>query len=171
MCIKNYTCKIIHNYNNTFNRGIGFTPQEAHDNGLIQSKIVNDAIDKTNNIESNDKKEKFKIGDLCRILKSKELFDKMNTNYSKEIYRIVGIKKNNVSVSLLTDDNKIYHNIKKKYVQIITENDNYLNPIIDEKEAVEKEHKVKTKLKKVAIEENNIIREPRVKKAREILDL
>ena len=137
--------KIIYNYNNTYNRGIGFTPQEAHDNGLIQSKIVNDAIDKTNNIESNDKKV-YNIGDLCRILKSKDLFDKMNTNYSNEIYRIVSIKKNSISVSLLNDDTKIFDNIKKKYVQVITENNN--NAPIDEKIEVEKKHKVKSKLKK-----------------------
>ena len=161
--------KIIHNYNNTYNRGIDFTPNEADDSGLIQSKIVNDAIEKTNNIESLDKNE-FQIGDMCRILKSKDLFDKMNANYSNEIYKIIGIKKNNVSVSLLGDATKIFHNIKKKYVQIISENNN-IAPIQGQKEAVEKEYKVKTKLKKENLKVENIVREQRIKKVRNILDL
>ena len=163
--------KIIHNYNNTFNRGIGFTPQEAHDNGLIQSKIVNDAIDKTNKIETNNEKI-YNIGDLCRILKNKELFDKMNSNYSNEIYKIVNIKKNSVSVSLLNDPNKIYHNIKKKYLQIISENS--VNPLDfinnNEKEEVEKQHKVKTKLKKEDLKESNIINIPREQRIRKTPD-
>ena len=163
--------KIIYNYNNTYHRGIGFTPQEAEDSGLIQSKIVNDAIDKTNDITSNDKKDNFKIGDLCRILKTKDIFDKMSSNYSTEIYRIIDIKKNSISVSPVNDNNTIYENIKKKYVQIITESQNSLNPLNNnEKEVVEKEHKVKTKLKKVGIDENNIIaREPRIKKPNSLI--
>ena len=70
----------------------------------------------------------------------------MNINYSNEIYRIVSIKKNSVSVSLIDDDSKIYHNIKKKYIQIIKESNN--NVPIEEKIEVEKKYKVKSKLKK-----------------------
>ena len=83
----------------------------------------------------------------------------MSINYSTEIYKIIDIKKNSISVSLLNDDKKIYHNIKKKYVQIILKDDNFLNPITSEKEEVEKIHKVKSKLQKEGLKPDYIILE------------
>jgi hypothetical protein len=85
--------KIILNYNNTINRGIGYTPNQAS-NHMIQSMLINEAIDKTKRIEKDNNEEAINKGDRCRLLNKTKLFNKEQSKYSNEIYTIVKVKKN-----------------------------------------------------------------------------
>jgi len=145
--------KVIYNYNRTKNRGIGYTPLEAS-NLLIQSEIINNAIEKTNNII--DDEDDFKINDYCRILNNKVLFDKLKTKYSKEIYTIEKITKNSVYVKDVIS--KIITKHKKDEILIIPKPKTIDTDIIKpEKDIIEKIYKIDRKLKKIDIKSDNII--------------
>lgn len=142
--------KIIYNYNHTINKGIGFTPTEAS-KGFIQSIIINNAIDKTNGIKDDD----IKVGDKCRVENKKELFDKLQNKYSNEVYTIVKIKKN----SVVLDNDKT---VKKSDI-IIVKNIDY-EVVQSVKKEVEKKHKIKNKLDKEDVKNENIRESKREKK-------
>ncbi len=153
---------IIKNYNNTFNRGIGFTPKEAS-NPIATSYIINEAIDKTKTIAKNEKE--FNVGDKCRIYKDKKLFNKMNTNYSEEVFTIVKVNANTVNVK---NKEEIFEGIKKKYIMLITdvENDKPLN----HKQETELHAKVERLLNSEALDLNNIQVGKRIREASRFLD-
>ena len=148
--------KIIHNYNNSVNRGIGYTPTEAS-KGLIQSIIINKAIDKTKAIEKNE--EEINIGDKCRVLNKKKTFEKMSAKYSNTIYTITKVNKNTVDVK---DSKDNIYTVKKYNILIIRDVDYQI--INDVKPSVEMEDKIRRNIKKVGVEESNIINSKRVSK-------
>ena len=156
--------EIIKNYHNTYNRGIGYTPKEAS-RPIITAKIISNAIEKTEDIENRDMKV-FNVGDKCRVFKDKELFDKMQTNFSEIVYTIIKVNKNTVNIE---DDNYQYKNIKKKYVLVINEVKNH-NPNIDKK-GVEEYQRTQNKLRQVGINEDNVIVAPRVRRRRIMHDV
>jgi hypothetical protein len=135
--------KLIKNYNNTVNRGIGYTPTEAS-KGLITSLIIQKAVEKTDAIEA--KEMIYHIGDKVRILKKKHLFDKMQTSYSEATFIITKVNKNSVDVE---NDTHEYKNVKKKWIQKITDVKNHNDNT--EKDDVEHYSKVKNKLKQAGI--------------------
>jgi hypothetical protein len=143
--------KIILNYNNTINTGIGYTPKQAS-NHMIQSILINEAIDKTKRIENDNKEENINIGDRCRLLNKTKLFDKQQSKYSNEIYTITKIKKNTVDVKNNKDEKL---NVKKTDILIVKEVDYEI--LNDVKPKVEKEYKIKRVLKKEGIKEEDII--------------
>jgi hypothetical protein len=146
--------KIVYNYNRTVNTGIGFTPLEAS-KSIVQSTIINDAIDKTKLIEQNE--DKIEIGEKCRILLKKKTFDKGETKYSKEIYEVVKIHKN--TLSLINEEGDI-KKISRDKVAFINEvqrkvNDNKIKEVV-------KENKVNRIIKhKEGLDESNIINRKR----------
>ena len=106
--------KIIESYNNTFNRGIGMTPNEAS-KGFNQSIIVDDMREKEIiNIFN------FNVGDKCRVKTKQDNFTKMKPRYSKIIYTITKVNKN--TVNLVDDDGDDYNGIKKEYILIVDNN-------------------------------------------------
>jgi hypothetical protein len=155
--------EIVKNYNNTKNRGIGFTPTEASKN-LIQSHLIAKAR------EFNDKlgdQSIINVGDTCRIKKKKNLFDKMGTEFSDETYKIIKVYKNKVDIG--NDKTKI-NDVKKTDIVIV-------NDVIERE--VSQENKAQTerinnnirKLKKIDVQEENIINAPRIRKPKVIFDL
>ena len=72
----------VDNYNNTFHRIIG-----------IKSTDVKSDCYAEYSVDSNDKDSKFKVGDLVRILKYKNIFAKWYTsNWSEEVFVIIKIR-------------------------------------------------------------------------------
>ena len=113
------------------------------------------------NIRSNEKE--YQVGQYVRELTDKNIFDdKMKSKYSNEIYEIT--KVNNNSLIIKNDKNDLFK-IKKDEVKIVnkpTEN----NIKLKEKIIANKEHKQQRILKKVGVEQENIIegKRNRVKK-------
>ena len=113
------------------------------------------------NIRSNEKE--YQVGQYVRELTDKNIFDdKMKSKYSNEIYEIT--KVNNNSLIIKNDKNDVFK-IKKDEVKIVnkpTEN----NIKLKEKIIANKEHKQQRILKKVGVEQENIIegKRNRVKK-------
>ena len=154
--------EIIKNYNNTRNKGIyDLTPKEASKH-LIQNYIINKAIDKTNTIDKSyedDVDETFKIGDIVRIRIKSDIFDKMKKKYSEYTYKVKQVYKNSCDI-----ENEKFKINKAKKTDLIKVNDvqNY-QPNVN-KQAVEKQHKVNNKLKKIDVQPENITNEKRVRK-------
>jgi hypothetical protein len=153
--------KIIYNYNRTVNRGIGFTPLDAS-KPIVQSTIINDAIDKTKLIVEHID-EDFKIGEKCRVIEKKKLFDKGTDKYSKQIFEIIKIQKN--TLTLKNEEGKEIKGIKKDDVVIVNDvekrisNDNIKKAI--------KESKIERKIKKedlgdniISTKEKRVIKKP-----------
>ena len=162
--------KIIKSYNNTPNRGIfNYTPRQAS-KPVIQSYIINDAIERSEkaNVEQ---EEKFKIGDYCRIRNKKILFQKLQTEYTKEIYIIHRINKNNCDLFYKGD----IYTVKKEDILIIKDVQSYTpaknnnNPVINPNRnntisEAEKVNKIIRLTKKAGVSNSNIIEAPRVRR-------
>ena len=142
--------KIVYNYNHTKNRGIGYKPIEVND--FIENMIRQKKKLEGENIRSNEKE--YQVGQYVRELTDKNIFDdKMKSKYSNEIYEIT--KVNNNSLIIKNDKNDLFK-IKKDEVKIVnkpTEN----NIKLKEKIIANKEHKQQRILKKVGVEQENII--------------
>ena len=136
---------IVKNYNNTVNRGIGYTPKEASSE-LIQSQIVSKAKEHNDKLMKKNHKDMY-VGDSCRIKLTKKLFDKVRQDYSDEVYTITNINKNTVDVS---NDDYIMKNIKKKNIIIVNEVEND-KPNTSRKK-VETEAKIERTLRKEGLD-------------------
>ena len=74
---------IVHKYNNTYHSTIKMKPDDVKSNTYIESSR-----------EINNKNPKFKIGDIIRISKYKNIFAKGYTpNWSEEMFVIKKVKK------------------------------------------------------------------------------
>jgi hypothetical protein len=144
---------IINNYNNTDNRGIGMTPKEASE-GLLQSMIINRM--ETYNDSIGDIVIVRK-GDNIRIKKKRAIFDKGQTMYTDKVYEVDVVKPNSV---ILSDGTKV------KKDDLIVVNDVQRHTPNIAKAQVEKTHKVRTQLKRIDVDEENVIEAPRQRKAK-----
>ena len=90
-----YIDDIIKNYNNTENRMIKTTPQEAENNIYKMTDIIYEDKEITQKIKNEEKE--FNIGDYCRIKIKRKNFDKTPQNYSDEIYYIEKVNKIHVN--------------------------------------------------------------------------
>ena len=140
---------IIKNYNNTVNRGIGYTPKEGM-NSMNVSNFVSKARESTVRIQSH--KPVYEVGQLVRILKERKVFAKTQVLYSEEVYKIFKINLNTVSVA--DDDENVYTGIKKKYLLILPTDYKPDMAIGKQKKQVEAKHKVKSKIKKEGVDVN-----------------
>jgi transposase InsO family protein len=130
--------KILKNYNNTVNTSTGYTPTEAS-NSFIQTEIISNARNKTEAIETKE----INVGDKCRILKDKKIFDKMQTKYTEEIYNVIKVNKNTVDIE---NDYHILKNIKKTNIIIIKNSFNSKSNVNKQNE--EKQSKIQRRLQK-----------------------
>jgi hypothetical protein len=153
--------QIVKNYNNTVNRGIGFTPSQASKE-LVQSYIITRA---------RDNNEKIGIvvneGDTCRIKNKKKLFDKMHLEYSEDTYIVTKVYKNKVDVK---NDKVEIKGVKKD--EIVLVNEVVEKPISSEnKKIAEKTSNIERKLKKIDVQESNMLETKRVRKPINRMDL
>ena len=152
----------------------GFAPNEAKDNPFIMNFIINEKRDEENKITENT--QIINVGDYCRVEIMKNIFDKMQSKYSDEIYKIIKINKNSVMLDndksykktniLLVDVNKLAINyIKESNKSELLTNNKLVNNI---KKNVEKEYKIERKLNQLIqlnINQDNIINTKRIRKS------
>jgi hypothetical protein len=100
--------QIIHNYNNTQVRTIGMTPNEA-EQGLNMEVIMQQRREQN---EAMQAKSTINVGDWVRLKNERRLFEKMQLNYSPEIYQVV--KVNKASVNVVSEDRTITFSAVKK---------------------------------------------------------
>ena len=152
-----YIDDLVDIYNNTFHTTIGDTPSNIWNNlEYNQQTIIRKPVE-------------YKIGDMVRIVKVKEIFGKADEIiHSKDVYKVMKVNKNTVTL----DNGNSY-----KPYEIIKVNDIiYLNHDGDKEEEIanqvfQKEQKIKRELKKVNVDEKNIITTKRERKTINKLDL
>ena len=150
--------EIIYNYNHSVNRGIGVEPYKV--NSFMEQRIIEKKREKTGEILI--KQIDINVGDFCRVLTKKELFeDKMIPKYSNKIFEVIKVKQNSVYVK--DSDNKEYK-VKKKDIKLVEQNDNY-REFDEQKEAIKENRKEKVH-KKLDVQPENILVGKREKKAR-----
>ena len=148
---------IIHNYNHTVNRGIGYAPVKVNDE--IETNIINKKSEITDKFRK-DQITEFKVGNKIRVLRKKKLFeDKLLSKYFDIVFVVDKIKSNSL---LIHAPDGTEYKTKKKYCFIINENTE-ITPITESKIIkAGKENKIKRILKKEEIEEKNLIKEKRI---------
>jgi hypothetical protein len=110
--------KIIYNYNRTVNRGIGFTPLEAS-KPIVQSFIINEKLKQTEILQIDyDMHDRINVGEKCRIILKKKTFDKGESKYTKEIYEVVKVHKNTLT---LKDEDDKEIKVKREDVVFVAE--------------------------------------------------
>ena len=88
----------------------------------------------------NENEMKINIGDFCREIKEKNIYDdKLKPKYSNEIYEIIKVNNNNVTVNN-DGKNRIIKNNNLKIVNDV------LNPILQSQKAANILHKNKLRL-------------------------
>ena len=139
--------EIIKNYNNSYNRGIETTPNNI--NGFKEIENIEKFKNKTDELKSRDN---YNVGDSIRLLEDKKLFqDKMIPKYSKEVYKILKVNKNNIKI--MKDDEEVI--IKKSEAKKIPEG--IYNTKKSNQEEVNKEHKIMKRNQREGIDIKNII--------------
>ena len=147
---------IIYNYNHSVNRGIGIEPYKV--TTFIEQHIVESKKKETDLIESKEKS--INIGDKCRLLVKKELFeDKMTPKYSNKVFTIIGLTKNSV---IIEDSKGEEYKVKKRNIKIIKDVENHKE--LKEQKKANVSHTIERKLKKVDVDTTNILDNKRIKK-------
>ena len=119
--------------------------------------IIQDKKDQTKEIIS--KEDIINVGDKCRILLEKKLFqDKLSPKYSNKIYTITKVDKNTVSVL----DNDEIIKVKKSNIKIIP--DVYNDTKLSELKNATISNRLERILKKEDIDVSNIIEGKRERK-------
>ena len=152
-----YIDDLVDIYNNTFHTTIGDTPSNIWNNlEYNQQTIIRKPVE-------------YKIDDMVRIVKVKEIFGKADEIiHSKNVYKVIKVNKNKIFL----DNGNSY-----KPYEIIKVNDIiYLDHDGDKEEEIanqvfQKEQKIKRELKKANVEEKNIITTKRERKTINKLDL
>jgi len=152
-----YIDDLIDIYNNTYHKTIEDTPYNIWNNiNYNQQTIIQKPIE-------------YKVGDMVRIVKVKEIFGKADEIiHSKDVYKIMKVNKNNITL-----DNgysyKPYELIKANDIIYLDNNDDKKEEL--ENQIFQKEQKIKRELKKVGVDEKNIMNVKRERKAINRLDL
>ena len=158
-----YLPSIMENYNYSWHRTIRNTPYNIfYEKGNNNQDII--IVPR-----------KFNINDKVRIKLKKKAFDKGDIlYYSHDVYNINDITRDNYNrLKYHLSNDKIYRaKDLTKVSDIILYNpedinDNEKNEFIENKKSID----LNKKLKKIDINQNNIIEEPRFRKPRQILDL
>ena len=137
----------------------GLSPYEAEEkenfNDILNINLVKGVKNKTVS--------DLKPGDKVRINIAGKFTKSSEPQFSDKVYSVISVRANNITL----DNNETKKRSSLLLVPPDTKSSNEPNLI----KVATKKHKVEKVLKKEDIQETNIIREPRVKKAREILDL
>lgn len=147
--------KIIDNYNNSVNRGIGYKPIEVND--FIENYIRQKKKAEGEKVTY----EEFQIGQFVRVLNEKSIMDdKMKSKYSDKIFEIVKVKNNSV---IMKDDKEGLYRARKNEIKVIVKPDNPI--ILKEKKKATIDSKQAKIFKKESIDESNIVEGKRERKA------
>ena len=152
-----YIDDLVDIYNNTYHSTIGDTPSNIWENlNYNQQKIIQKPVE-------------FKIGDMVRIIKIKEIFGKADEIiHSKEIYKVMKVNKNTVTLDN-GNNYKSYEIIKVKDIIYLDYENNKEEELANQ--IFQKEQKIKRELKKANVDEKNIINTKRERKTINKLDL
>lgn len=152
-----YIDDLVDIYNNTYHTTIGDTPNNIWENlNYNQQKIIQKPVE-------------FKVGDMVRIIKIKEIFNKADEIiHSKEVYKVMKVNKNTVTLDN-GNNYKSYEIIKVNDIIYLDNNGNKEEEIANQ--IFQKEQKIKRELKKANVEEKNIINTKRERKTINKLDL
>jgi hypothetical protein len=152
-----YIDDLVDIYNNTYHTTIGDTPNNIWENlNYNQQKIIRKPVE-------------FKVGDMVRIIKVKEIFGKADDIiHSTEVYKVMKVNKNTVTLDN-GNNYKSYEIIKVNDIIYLDNNGNKEEEI--ENQIFQKEQKIKRELKKANVEEKNIINVKRERKTINKLDL
>jgi hypothetical protein len=163
--VKQILADIVDNYNNTPHRSLdGLTPNEAFSNKNVRMKIFSDNLAHNNFIEGNLS---FNLGDVVRVLNRKEAFSKEKPQFSKELYKVVEQRGYKFYVEELKTDKKLRRGLKpNEILKVNEETIQNKNPVNVEKQLTQNRKKAKTKedLKRLDINENNIVATKRAPK-------
>ena len=146
--------KIIDNYNNSVNRGIGYKPIEVND--FLENYIRQRKKAEGEKVEYED----FKIGQFVRVLNEKSVMDdKMKSKYTDKIFEIVKVKNNSV---IIKDDKEGLYRARKNEIKVIVKPDNPIE--LKEKKKATIDSKQAKIFKNESINETNIIEGKRERK-------
>jgi len=146
-----YIDNLIDIYNNSYHKTIDDIPSNIWNNlNYNQQTIIQKPVE-------------YKVGDMVRIVKVKELFGKADEIiHSKEVFKVMKVNKNNITL-----DNgynyKPYELIKVNDIIYLDNNDDKKEEL--ENQIFQKEQKIKRELNKFGMNENNIINVKRDRKA------
>lgn len=163
--VKTVMSNIVDNYNDTIHRSLdGLTPDAVFYNKEARMFIFNENLEHNNNIDATLN---FNVGDTVRILNRKEAFSKEKPQFSKELYKVVshsGYKfyvedKNKKQLKRGLKPNEI-----QKVDQALIQNSNPIN-VEKQLKVNRKVAKAKQDLKKLDVDENNIVYTKRNRKA------
>lgn len=107
---------IVHNYNNTFHRGIQCTPLEAERSPQIRKQIRNASSFKTSLL---DYTKDLHVGDKVRVLQNRQLFEKEGPKWSRQVYEIA---EDNITTFGLKGEDRIYKHYELRKVQKVETN-------------------------------------------------
>lgn len=145
---------IIKNYNNSFHRGIGMSPNKMNNfsevDYITHQREYSDLLKKKIGVS-------FEVNDTVRLLRKKKVFeDKQLSKYGDKIYTVVEIYNNSLDVM---DNEGIRQRVKKSEVIKVDEEAITDKPI--QIVEVNKIHKGKKKLMREGLDTSNIVDEPR----------
>lgn len=145
---------IIKNYNNTFHRGIGMSPNEM--NNYTEADLVANKREYTEMLIRKNGLP-FDVGDKVRLLRKKKLFeDKQLSKYGDKVYSVVNVYTNALDIS---DKQGNIERVKKSEVIKVE-----VDVVTDEPSNIQetnKKYKAKKKLARQGLDTSNIIDEPR----------
>ena len=152
-----YIDDLVDIYNNTFHTTIGDTPSNIWNNlEYNQQTIIRKPVE-------------FKVDDMVRIVKVKEIFGKADEIiHSKDVYKVMKVNKNTVTLNN-GNNYKPYEIIKVNDIIYLDHDGNKEEEIANQ--VFQKEQKIKRELKKANVEEKNIITTKRERKTINKLDL
>ena len=147
--------KIIDNYNNTVNRGIGMKPSKVTD--AIEHEIILSNRAKTEKLQK--KLGHFQIGDKVRIINKREVFgDKILPKYSNKVFTVESVHPNASEIKVGENIVRVKNDqlLKVDYVENEKEE-------INMKE-ISKQNKIKNKLNREKLQPVVLDREKRLRK-------
>jgi len=148
--------EVIDLYNDLPHRTLkNFTPNEVWSDEYIQ--LQRQAHDEKENLKNYEGLQKFMVGDVVRVYKGKKQFEKEGENFSREVYKVVGIDKNKYIVE---NENRERFKRKLKPSEMIATKAPKLKSG-DKVDKVVKESIIGRKNKRDGIDEDNILTKKR----------
>ncbi len=169
--VKSVMKQIVDNYNDTIHKSLdGLTPNQAFSSKETRMAIFDKNQDHNNELESSLN---FSIGDTVRILEKKEAFSKEKPQFSKGIYTIA--EHRGYKFYVKDQNNKLLkRGLNPSEINKIDANKlQNANPVNKNAEIRQNQKVAKAKrdLKKLDVEESNIIYTKRQGKKKQILDI
>lgn len=158
--------KIVHNYNRTFNRGIGATPFDVENDPILEQIILSQKKAVTGIVK--DSTPEFSVGDTVLYKRKQVLFeDKMLGKYYSKRYRIIKITANSATIVDSSGKEQI---VKKSQLMKVN------NDVVEDEEVVPPRRfetvmslreQAKRRVPKSDVDINNVVEGKRIRKAKQ----